>query len=77
MRSKFGKKTIGAFGIFAAWLPVDWDRFEGNWLALEQLAFDAHWWAGIYSAYDLIRWGRDTKLIRLSEYEAWFNMLQN
>ena len=77
MKKPAGKKTIGAFGIFAAWLSVDWDRFEGNWLALEQIAFDAHWWIGIYSAYDLIRWGLTEKLITPFEYDAWFNMLQN
>ena len=77
MATKIIKKQIGAFGLFAEWLPVDWAKFEADWLALEQLAFDTHWWAGIYSGYDLIRWGMDVKIIRPFEYDAWFNMLQN
>ena len=79
MRKSTGKKQIGAFGIFAAWLPVDWDRFEGTWQALEDLCqeYCGGMWIGVYSAYDIIRWAKDHGLIRASEYEAYFNMLQN
>ena len=73
------KRQIGAFGFFAAWLPVDWDRFEGNWIALEDLCreYCGGMWIGIYSGYDLINWGLMMGILRPSERESWFNMLQN
>jgi hypothetical protein len=76
---KIGKTQIGAFGSFASWLPVDWDRLTGNWLALEDLCreYCGGLWIGVYSGYDIIRWALDMKLIRQFEYEAYFNMLQN
>ena len=74
-----GKREIGAFGVFANWLPVDWDRFTANWEALENISreYCGGLWIGIYSAYDLIRWGKQKGLITDFEYDAWFNMLQN
>jgi hypothetical protein len=74
-----GKRAIGAFGLFAPWLPVDWDRLTANWEALEDLCreYCGGLWIGIYSGYDLIRWGREVGIIRPFEYEAYFNMLQN
>jgi hypothetical protein len=77
VRKPSGVKKIGAFGIFAAWLPVDWERFTGNWQALEDICYEIEWAIGIYSAYDLIQWGRRVGLITAFEYDAWFNMLQN
>jgi hypothetical protein len=34
-------------------------------------------WIGVYSGYDLIRWGQERGILRPFEYDAWFNMLQN
>ena len=76
------KTEIGAFGVFASWLfdkSVDRSWLEGLWLALEDLCreFCGGMWIGIYSGYDLIRWGHDYGLLTNGEYDRLFNLLQN
>ena len=68
---------IGSFGLFTKVFAVDWDRMGRMWQALEDLCYEIEWCAGIYSGYDLIRWGQRTGLLTAGEYEAWFNLLQN
>lgn len=69
---------IGAWGIFAKRLSATVNEAATQeWLALEDLCYEIEWCIGIYSAYDLIRWGKTYGLLKASEYEAWFNLLQN
>jgi hypothetical protein len=71
------KTRIGDFGLFR-YSSLSQSQVN-DWLTLEELCLIACGgvWIGIYSAFDIIRWARSNGLIRLSEYEFWFNRLQD
>ena len=73
-RARFGKRVeVGAFGRF---------RFGGKklvetWTALERIAHDVDWWMGIYSAYNLLEYGKNRGLLTDEEVSMFQEALKS
>jgi hypothetical protein len=68
---------FGSFGIFSKSSSQRIsDAMKADWMALEDVCY-SFWFIGIYSAYDVIQFGRNSGLLTSEEYDCWFNLLQN
>ena len=56
---------VGAFGRF----KYGGKKLVETWQALEDLCYEIHWCAGIYSAWNLLDWAKTEKLLTAEEIE--------